>query len=221
MCDMPIVEWLKAAGGRLGLVHFVSTSAQAPGPKKVPTRVVTMKELLAEARAAEPASAPAPADLGRSFDEIYRDAGVTPPVHGWTVQRLAEWLRGEADLKAPRETLQLGILHKLASEKAHVQDIVRDALARDQALDAYEVAMGRALKEREADRRRRAGQVEEELKGIQARLAQIADESHRDAARLEEWREKKAAIEQEMAWTLDFLINEKVVSVGAGAAKKR
>lgn len=218
---MPIMEWLRTAGGRLGLVRFVSTSAPATGPKKVPTRVVTLKELLAEARAAEPPPpSAAPADLARSFEEIYRDAGITPPVHGWTVQRLAEWLRAEADLKAPRETLQLGILHKLASEQAHVQDIVRDALARDQALDAYEVAIGRAIEEREAVRRARTEQLEQEIRSLKASLSQIAEESRRDAARLEDWRARKATIEQEMAWTLDFLINEKVVSTNNGAAKR-
>ena len=212
---MPIMDWVKGAGGKLGLVRFVSTTAPAAGPKKIPTRVVTLKELLAEVRAQAPATdAGGPAELEQPFDEIYRAAGVTPPEHGWTVQRLAEWLRAEVDLKAPRETIQLNIVHKLASEKAHVQDIVKDALERDQALDARERALERGLEDRARERRLRAEQIEQQIQALQQRQAELKKESQADTARWHDWYERKNAVEKDMAWVLDFLINEKVVSVG-------
>lgn len=140
-----------------------------------------------------------------ALEQVYASAGIQPPAHGFTVYRLIEMLEGEEfrDLDAPtRARVIAGVLKRLPSGAVEVEDIVRDAAARDRALDAFErfVADRVVRLEREAEEKNAALQREiDELTLANTRLmeanrAAVAQER----ARLERWRARKREEEQRL-----------------------
>jgi hypothetical protein len=75
------------------------------------------------------------------FAAIYRAAGVTDPVHGYTAYKVLEIFAspGFASLDARAKAAALtGFLNMNPSGPVPVTDIVQDAVRRDQALDKFE-----------------------------------------------------------------------------------
>lgn len=216
---MPVVDWLKQVGGRLGIVRVVSTTAPAP-PEKVPTRVVTLKELMTELRGEDVrALAELPAELTCSFDRVYEAAGIPAPEHGWTIERLKEFLRAATPPALPREEMQKRILQALAADQAHVHELVKDAIARDQALDAFELFVRAKMDTRAAERQKRVGELTAKIRDLEAQVARLGDEARADETRWDEWHTRKVAAEKEMARALAYLVEEPVVSVDEPPAK--
>jgi hypothetical protein len=123
------------------------------------------------------------------FDQIYSSAGIRDPEHGFTVYKLIEMmeadeLRGLDD--ATRAKVLGGMLRRLPSGPVSLDDIVRDAVRRDQALDAFERFL--------ADRVARVGQELEEKNG--ALQAEIDDLVRRNTEQMEANRAKIEAERQ-------------------------
>lgn len=158
-----------------------------------------------EVRLDEAALGEAPAGEDWALEQIYASAGIRPPAHGFTVYRLIEMLEGEEfrSLDAPtRAKVITGVLRRLPSGAVDVEDIVRDAAARDRALDAFERFLAdRVVRlEREAEEKNAALQQQiDELTIANTRLmdanrAAVAQEK----ARLERWRMRKREEEERL-----------------------
>lgn len=210
---MRVTDWLMSAGGKLGLLRFVSTTA-AVRPHKVPTRTVRLSDLITEIRKDEVNElAQQPMELSQSFDKVFGAAGITTPEHGWTIQRLKETLDSGRFKGQSRQDTQKALLEMLAADKAHVQDLARDAVARDGALDAFEIFVQAKMEGRDAARRRKAAAIEAHINGLQAELAQLKAEAGADEAAWKTWHERKVACERDMSWALSFLLDKPAVSV--------
>ena len=210
---MQVWEWLKQVGGRVGLLHFLSTTSPAP-PERIPTRTVTLRELMKEvgrrdARALEAL----PAELSVSLDQIFAAAGMASPPHGWTIERLGKLLREEPYQRMSRPAVQKAILELLAADEAHVQDLVKDAVTRDQALDAFAAMVRAKMNDLAAAQGQRLAEIDREIRELQTEAARLREETQTDAARWRDWRAEKAAREKEMAWALGYLLSECPITV--------
>jgi len=210
---MPLLQWLKDVGGRLGVIRIVSTSAPS-APDRLPTRTVTLQELMGEVRAEEiRALADSPSDLLASPEQIFAASGVATPPHGWTVERLAEFLRTADRAAMPREPLQRLIVETLAKDSANAGDIVKDAVARDHALDTFELFVRERLdRRREARLRRRAG-LDDRLRELKAALDHLDAEARDEESRWRTWHRRKVETEKTMSWAVSFLVEDPVVSI--------
>ncbi len=140
------------------------------------------------------------------LDKVYASAGIATPEHGFTVETLLEMLEAD-ELKDPehdtRARVILGMLRRLPGGPVSLDDIVADAVHRDQALDAFErfLVERTARAEQQLDTANRALQAEiDEL--LERNTAQIeANRQQIDAerARLEAWREGKRREEDRLA----------------------
>ena len=95
-----------------------------------------------------------PAGEDWAIEQIYASAGIQAPAHGFTVYRLIELLEGEEfrDLDAAtRAKVIVGVLKRLPSGAVEVEDIVRDAAARDRALDAFERFLSERVRRQERE----------------------------------------------------------------------
>jgi len=210
---MPVLDWLRNAGDRLGLLHFVSTTNPAP-PQKIPMRAVRLSELMIEVRKDEVASlAQQPAELSQPFERVFEAAGIETPEHGWTIEKLKEHLAGDACRGKPREEVQKAILAALSADKAHVQDVVKDAIARDRALDAFEVSVHAKMHDRALARQEKISSLQGEVKALQREISDLTDEANTDEASWRAWHERKVAREQEMARALSFLLDQPVLDI--------
>jgi len=217
---MSLLDGLRALGGKLGLIQ--TSSAEAPAaPMKVVSRSVTLEVLTTEVRAEEVrVLAELPAELSVGFDKVFSTAGIVPPAHGWTIERLQQLLRTEQYRGMDRESAQKAILGLLSAVQAQVEDIVKDAIGRDQAIDKFALFVRQKMDDRTVARQRKVSDLEEQVRGLEKEKARLLEEMAADQERWQEWKQKKLACEKDMAWALSYLLDHPVVTIDPDVPSK-
>jgi len=210
---MGIFNWISSIGSTLGLIRVVEVQ-DPKAPEKITTRSITLKDLATEIRGEEVRNlAELPTELAITFDRIFQAAGIKPAPHGWTIERLKSLLDTDQFKSMDRPAIQKAILGLLATEKAQVDDLVKDAIARDQAIDAYESYTKTKLDSRNEARQRRIAEIESQIRQLQDEIARLNDESKLDQDRFRDWRKTKIAYEKDLAATLSHLLDKPIVTI--------
>jgi hypothetical protein len=196
---MDLLGMLRKLGDRLGIIELSVDSNQPSAPVKVQTRAITMDELLSIHLKDIKQLAEMPHELPVAFEEIFKAAGIETPPNGWSVDRLMDFLKDERIRKMQPDDAQRETLQALAAEKVDAADLVKDAILRDQALDAFA----------EFTIRKRETWLREKERQIQALKDQIAVEDKK----WKEWRAKKRDRERDMARAVGYLIDKPVISI--------
>ena len=190
---------LRRFGDRIGIIEMESASSQPGAPAKIHTRSVTLGELATTIQTTPVRElADLPAELSVSLEDIFKAAGIQPTSTGWTIERLHQFLHSDPIRAMDRSAAQAEALRMLAAEKVDVEDLVKDAVSRDQALDAYEDSISRT-------RVQRIRSLEDQRKRIEQQIA--AEES-----RWREWRKQKSQRERELAYAVGYLIDRPVIT---------
>jgi len=212
MSEMTLKELLESLGDRLGILEKGSAASPRP-PEKITTRAVTLKDLTAETRSEEVRTlAEAPSELSVPFDKIIETAGVTAGSHGWTIERLRNLLLTDEFKNLGREAVQKRILHLLESEKVEIEDLVKDAIARDQALDSFEKFARKKLEDRMAVRQRQIATLEDRIRTLEKESTLVKNQMDADEQQWKDWKQRKRAQERDLAWTVGFLIDRHVIT---------
>jgi hypothetical protein len=190
---------LRKLGDRLGIVELSTDSDRSSAPVKIQTRSVTLTELIMTIQIAEVRELAELAELSVSFDEIFKAAGIQPAPSGWTVDRLQEFLNGNAIRKMDPAGVQRATLAMLAAEKVDAADLIKDAISRDQALDAFTDSIRKKREQWLADKRQEIQAIEREIE-VEER-------------KWNEWRRKKRQREQDMARAVGYLVDGPVISI--------
>lgn len=211
---MSLFVILQRVGGRLGLMSVV---APAPGPAvqtpaKVATRSVPLAELLGEVKSRQLGRlAAGEAWLAVPKAKIHAQAGVVEG--GLSAPAVAERLRQPDLVQLPREAAQVALLNELARAKVRVEDVVRDAVARDQAMDAFAEQVRVRLAKARGIRRRRREEIAAAQRQLAAEDATLAAADERDDRAWAQWWQAKLTDERELAWTLAHLVDLPAISV--------
>jgi len=99
-------------------------------------------------------------------DDIYRAAGILEPRRGYSIHKVVEMLNSQHIRNLPKDMKQAAVLMALESAGVSIDQIQRDAKARQDALDAHEALQKKHI---EAEWTRKA----EEVVNIQAELESI------------------------------------------------
>jgi hypothetical protein len=147
--DMSKLRDLVGRGVRL-IVTDVPASETAPAE-------IPPEEFAEPPAEAEPASPSTPlsqvsADV-ESFSAVYEEAGIAPAAHGYGIDKVAEMLGSKHLSSMAREVKAASVLAALEAAGVPLKDVIQDAVRRDRALDAFEMA-----KEREVEELRKAGE---------------------------------------------------------------
>lgn len=209
---MSFIKLLKGIGDRLGILETVSTAGAPPGVR-IQTRSVSLRELAIEIKSGGVQSlADAPAELAVPFEKIFEAAGISPNPQNWTTERLKQAIAGETGRNKSREEVQESILALLESEGVPPEVIVKDAIARDQALDAYEGVVHEKL-------RSRAEACQKRLFAAEARIRELQDERRTlekamkdEEEKFNEWKRQKRARERELASIVSYIVDHKVIT---------
>jgi len=209
---MSLFDLLQSVGGRLGILEAPGTSC--PGqPAKVTTRTVTLAELKSEIRSEEVrALAELPAELTLPFEKIFEAAGVATPAQGWSVGKLKELLAAEPFRALEPAAAQQALLDRLRAEGVPAEALVREAVAQDQALDAFEVFVRKKAEERRAAAEHRIAEVEASIRSLQAEQARLREQVRVEQDRLSRWQRSKCAFERDLAATIRHLTDRPVIS---------
>jgi len=208
---MGLRERMERLGKRMGILQAAGTSKEAP--PKISTRSVGLDELLAGIQVLDiRGSSETRVDLPIGFEGIMEAAGIHAPPHGWTVERLLEFLRTECR-ELTRDKAQARALEALARDKASTEDVVRDAVARDQALDAFERFAKEKLVTQQRKRQERLAACEEQLQAMQREIDRIRREQGQEEQDWRAWHKSKVDHEREMAWALSFLMEKPLITI--------
>jgi len=146
-----------------------------------------------------------PAGEEYAIEQVYASAGIQPPAHGFTVYRLIEMLEAEEFRgmdAATRARVIAGMLRRLPTGAVEIDDIVRDAAARDRALDAFERFLAdrvtRQLQDADEKNRVLQAQIEELTKANTALMEENRAAVEAERARLERWLVRKRAEEDRL-----------------------
>ncbi|HPC84715.1 MAG TPA: hypothetical protein P5234_15625 [Thermoanaerobaculaceae bacterium] len=153
----------------------------------------------------ESALGQAPASDDWTLEQIYASAGVQPPAHGFTVYRLIEMLEGEEfrDLDGPtRARVIAGVLKRLPAGAVEVEDIVRDAAARDRALDAFERFLSERVVRLERETAEKNAALQQQIDELTIANTQLMEANRaavaQERARLDRWRARKREEEERL-----------------------
>src|SRR5678815_3691939 len=197
---MNVLEMLRKLGDRLGIIEVSKEQPASTAPVKIQTRAITLSELTMTIQVTNVRNlAESPAELLISFADVFKAAGIVAPPGGWSIERLTEFLHSDGVRSLDRDDAQREIAKTLATENVEPASVVRDAISRDQALDAFADSV---LKKRQ----RWVADKKQEIRNIEQ---QIADEEKE----WKEWRKKKRQWEQDMSETVQYLIDKPVISI--------
>ena len=204
---MNLLGALRRLGDRLGIIELSHDPQQPSVPVKVQTRTITLAELIMTIQIAEVRElAELPAELSVSFEDVFKAAGIETPPAGWTVDRLLEFVNGDRIRKMDHADAQRETLSMLAAEKVDTAAVVKDAISRDQALDAFEESISKKRQQWQTEKK----QLLAELKEQQQQLEQEINDEEK---KWKQWRRIKRQRELDMARAVGYLIDKPVISI--------
>jgi len=209
---MSFFDFLQTVGDRLGILE-APTKQEAGTPAKIVTRTVTIVELKSEIRFEEVRTlADLPAELTIPFERVFEAAGVSGTAQGWNVARLKSLLATDAYRGQERAAAQQALLNLLGSERVPAEDLVKEAIAQDQALDAFEIAVCKKVADHMAAAERRISELDADIQALQADRSRLAAHIQLDQDKLREWRRGKRAYERDLASAIGYLTDHPVIS---------
>ena len=166
------------------------------------TRVVSIRELCGTP--SETVSGPK--GFQATPEDVYAAAKIKTPENGWTAERLRELTRKPLYRDMSPENRQKALLAELATAGIKSEDLVADAVRKDQALDAYE----RFLVNRLAQSKKEFAATRAKFQADMAALEGVEKKLELD---FEAWKKAKQAREKELAEALAPLTSEGNISL--------
>ncbi len=209
---MTFIKLLQGIGDRLGILESVET-VETTRVTRIQTRIVSLRELASEIRSGEiRALADSPAELDVPFEKIFDAAGISSKPEDWTVERLQKVIAGETGEHKSREEVQKSILELLNSEGVPVETLVKDAIARDQALDSFESRVNEKMQSRRDACKERLLQIGLQIKDLQEESARMEAGLKSDEEKWHDWKKLKRARERELASVASYIVDHPVVT---------
>ena len=113
------------------------------------------------------------------------------------------------------------VLVALEAVGAPVQDVIQDAMKRDQALDTFESVQERALNQLEAQKTQENQEIQAEMDRLladhKARIQANNDAISKERERFFAWRLKKQEEEQKIADAVSYFVTENTITGGHAA----
>jgi chromosome segregation ATPase len=210
---MSFLKYLQGIGNRLRILEAVADPSASP-ETRIQTRNVSLQELESEIRHRELHElVESPEEFSIPFEKIFETAGICSKPQDWTIERLRQWIAREPLAGKPREEAQKAILDKLNSESAPIEAIIKDAVARDQALDSFESRMSEKMKERRDACRKRMIEIETQIKDLRQESMQLDDRMGSDEKAWQEWRRQKRAHERDLAFIASYIVDHPVITI--------
>jgi hypothetical protein len=215
---MGFLKLLQGIGDRIGILETV----RAPGTERgerIKTRIVTLEELACEIRSVEVrALADEPGEVSSPPERIFETAGIPPNPKGWSVDKLQEFIQMESEKGKPKEEIRRSVLAAMNSDGVTAGDIVKDAVARDRALDAFEESAQARMLERVAAGKRRVLDLEAQVEKAHQEIAGLKEKLQAQEQQWSEWRRQKRAYEKEMATAVSYIVDHPVITTDDSAA---
>jgi len=210
---MTFFKLLQGIGDRLGILETTSNPESAL-VSRIQTRSVSLRELASEIRSIEVRDlADGPAELMIPFEKIFEAAGISSKPENWTIDRLKGVVENESCKQKPREEVQRRVLELLASEGVSTEMLIKDAIARDQALDSFQSRADEKMHERRQSCKNRLLEIEQQIKDLEAERGTLEESLKAEEDKWREWKKKKRANERELASLTSYIVDHPVITM--------
>ncbi|MEI9975732.1 MAG: hypothetical protein WDO73_28935 [Ignavibacteriota bacterium] len=143
------------------------------------------------------------------------------PAHGFTIEKVGDMLRSEHIRNLPRDVKKSSVLVALEAVGAPIQDVIQDAMKRDQALDTFESVQERALNQLEAQKVQENQEIQAEIDRLladrKAKMQANTDAIAKEKERFFAWRLKKQEEEQKIADAVSYFVTDNPITGGHAA----
>jgi hypothetical protein len=155
--------------------------------------------------------------LTEDYAQIFQAAEIQTPEHGYNIYKVMELLDSD-DLKSMTpEVKKSAITTALKITKVDINDIIKDAVARDKALDAYESMKEKSIKDFKTKKLEEnqaiQSEIEEFLKSKNNQIETNNKASSQAEIDLSEWQKKKQAEEQKIYDAVSFFISPNPITL--------
>jgi hypothetical protein len=196
------------------------SSGSAPSAMASRTAAQTVADIASQIPAATKFTAPV--QNPASFDEIFKAAEIEPPVHGYTVFKIAEMLQSEHIRNLPAEVKRSSVLVALDAAGVKIEEVVQDAVRRDRALDGFETVQQRSMEKLEERKAKENTDIQAEIDRFtaeqRAKIDANNDEVKREKERFYGWRLNKQQEEQKIADTVSFFVTPNPITTSRNPA---
>jgi hypothetical protein len=158
------------------------------------------------------------------MEDVFRVAGVTSPPRGYSVSTVIEMVNNEHIRDLSKEMKRAAVLMALDAAGVSIDQIQRDAKARQDALDAYEALQRKQAEAEWARKAEEITQIQAELETIKehytARINRCTEALSRDKARFNTWVTTKEQESRNMAEAVELCLKAPAAEAAAppGAA---
>ena len=162
-----------------------SPPSPPPPPRGRAPRERTPRELPPQELTAEPPKSVARSQVAADvadFGQVYQEAGIELPLHGYGVDKVGEMLENKRLATLAREVKATAVLAALEAAGVELKDVIVDGVRRDKALDAFFDSKTRETQELR-------GKSETRIEEIQQQIAAFLKEKNAEIEAL-----KKAAL---------------------------
>lgn len=212
---MKVAERLKKIAASTGLITC-SDSTSIPETNVMQTRTLSLTELQQEFdRTHKQQSGALSAELAVDFDRLFEAMKVPALSHGWNAKSVATYLQSNDILKLNRQETKQTLLRVLQENKVPLEDILMDAVNRDNALDAYEQFAHGKLQERTTKRQAEIAALEREIAQCNERIQLTEKLQSQDEEAYQVWLRKKIAQEEDLVNVVSMITSENKISVGS------
>ncbi|MFB6374946.1 MAG: hypothetical protein ABEN55_17915 [Bradymonadaceae bacterium] len=155
------------------------------------------------------------------FDKIYEAAGLPPRDSGnFTIHKIEKLLNSEHLSGMSDKVKQRSIMVTLESNDKSLDEIIQDAVARDKALDQYDVRLKKDVKDLqkqvEQENSRIQKEIEEYLKKKKAQMEENKKKVEQARQMYEKWKGEKQSEEQRLLEAVSVFVDENPITEGTG-----
>ncbi len=213
--DKKWYEYFVTLGPPAGEAPAPTDESDAQPPESPPTPAQRVADIAAAVP--PPPEFTQPVANALSFDDIYQAAGIEVPAHRYSILKVADMLESEHIRGMAAPVKRSSILVALDAAGVKVDEIIKDAVRRDRALDAFEALQQRALEKLEADKNKEIGRIQAEMDRHLAEQKALLEKSRQEVARekdrLRAWREAKRREEQRIAAAVSYFALDQPITV--------
>ena len=101
-----------------------------------------------------------------SYEDIYHAAGIMSPPSGYSIQKVIDMLKSDRIRELSKDIQRASVLMALEAAGSSLDEILRDAKRRQDALNTYETGKKKQLEEFEAAKSRENAQLEQEVERV-------------------------------------------------------
>ena len=137
------------------------------------------------------------------MEDIYRAAGILLPRKGYSINKVVEMVNSEHIRSLPKEMKRVALLMALDAAGVAIDEVLRDAKARRDALDTYEAQERKQIEAEWARKAEENIQIQAELESVRAhytaRIGRNLEGVAREKATFDDWLAVKRQECQSMA----------------------